>query len=97
METHRRSLAPKWATNTAICSESTGATGLEPATSGVTGRSWSLRARRELAGISAMSGTFCLVACGDRRVPAGVTADLPRDVRGMGTLPQPQTSGMTTG
>ena len=37
---------------------STGATGLEPATSGVTGRSWRFRAEREWAGISGMSRLF---------------------------------------
>jgi len=36
----------------------TGATGLEPATSGVTGRSWRLGAERRLAGITPVSRTF---------------------------------------
>ena len=43
----------------------TGATGLEPATSGVTGRSWCLRAERELAGISGMGRTFRQLPYGD--------------------------------
>jgi hypothetical protein len=38
---------PDQTTQTAICSDFTGATGLEPATSGVTGRSRRLRAERE--------------------------------------------------
>ncbi len=87
MRRDRRSSAPLRTTEhgdlQGLRGRKTGATGLEPATSGVTGRSWCLRDRRESAGISAMSGTFRLASCGDRRVPAGVSADLPRDVRGM--------------
>jgi hypothetical protein len=41
-----------------ICREFTGATGLEPATSGVTGRSWWFRDGREFAGITAESRAF---------------------------------------
>ncbi len=45
-ERSRRSFAPGLATTVAICRTFTGATGLEPATSGVTGRSWRFRAER---------------------------------------------------
>src|SRR5215207_8759426 len=40
-------LRPVWQQNMAICRHFTGATGLEPATSGVTGRSWYVRAGPE--------------------------------------------------
>src|SRR5215211_8128987 len=40
-------LRPVWQQNMAICRYFTGATGLEPATSGVTGRSWYVRAGPE--------------------------------------------------
>ena len=53
----------------------TGATGLEPANSGVTGRSWRLRPGRGLAGISGKSRTFRLSVAGIRgdwrELPAG--------------------------
>ena len=62
---------------------STGATGLEPATSGVTGRSWRLRADRGSAGIPGARRCFRPLRCGDSRVPAAVTGDLLRDERGM--------------
>jgi hypothetical protein len=42
----RRSFAPCWKQEMPICRSFTGATGLEPATSGVTGRSWRFRAER---------------------------------------------------
>jgi hypothetical protein len=60
-----------------------GATGLEPATSGVTGRSWLLRAERGQAGIPGNSRTFKRWPCGDRRVRAGVPGRLLPDQRGM--------------
>jgi hypothetical protein len=54
---------------------STGATGLEPATSGVTGRSWRFRAERGQAGTPAVSRVFRPRLCGDsrcaRELPAG--------------------------
>jgi hypothetical protein len=61
----------------------TGATGLEPATSGVTGRSWRLRPERGWAGISGHEQDFSRVglrglpgACGRfRRRPAGYVRD----------------------
>jgi hypothetical protein len=52
----------------AICSYFYGATGLEPATSGVTGRSWRFRLERGLAGIRGLSRAFRWRRCGDRRV-----------------------------
>jgi hypothetical protein len=62
---------------------SAGATGLEPATSGETGRSWRLRAERESAAISAVSRAFRPLPCGDWRAWAGACGGLPRDQRGM--------------
>jgi hypothetical protein len=62
----------------------TGATGLEPATSGVTGRSWCFRVDRESAGITVMRRSFRTSSCGDYRVQAGASADILRDLRGMG-------------
>jgi hypothetical protein len=44
----------------------TGATGLEPATSGVTGRSWRFPAERGSAGIPAVSGPFGRAVAGIR-------------------------------
>jgi hypothetical protein len=61
----------------------TGATGLEPATSGVTDRSWRLRSERRLAGIPDLSRAFRLCRCGDLRVPPGASGGLLRDQRGM--------------
>jgi hypothetical protein len=61
----------------------TGATGLEPATSGVTGRSWRLRAERGSAGITGESRSFRLWGCGDSRVRTGASGDLLRDMCGM--------------
>jgi hypothetical protein len=46
MKGRRRSFTPSTATKMPVCRDFTGATGLEPATSGVTGRSWRLRAER---------------------------------------------------
>jgi hypothetical protein len=66
-----------------FCRDFTGATGLEPATSGVTGRSWRFRAERGLAGIPAVSGSFRPCGCGDSRVLAGASGSLLRDERGM--------------
>jgi hypothetical protein len=48
-----------------ICRTFTGATGLEPATSGVTGRSWRLRVERGYAGIC--GGSMAFRPCGDGR------------------------------
>ena len=61
----------------------TGATGLEPATSGVTGRSWHLRPERGSAGIPAVSRSFRRWRCGDQREEAGASGSLVRDERGM--------------
>ena len=61
----------------------TGATGLEPATSGVTGRFSSFRVDREFAEFSAKSRPFRPVSRGDRRVLAGAPGDLLRYLRGM--------------
>ncbi len=52
---------------------STGATGLEPATSGVTGRSWRLRAERGQAGICGVSRASRAWSCGI----AGYRRELP--------------------
>jgi hypothetical protein len=64
--------------------------GLEPATSGVTGRSWRLRAEPGSAGIPGTSRAFRPRRCGDWPVLAGASGDLLRDVRGMRVLPQRQ-------
>ena len=61
----------------------TGATGLEAATSGVTGRAWSFGVERGSAGISDKSRPFAHLRCGDYRVSARPSEDLPRDMRGM--------------
>jgi hypothetical protein len=60
---------------------STEETGLEPAISGVTGRSWRLRPGRGLAAISGKSRTSRLSVAGIRRVLAGASASLVRDER----------------
>jgi hypothetical protein len=70
MERSRRSLCQ---IHMLICSAFTGATGLEPATSGVTGRSWRLRAERGSAGIPAVTKAFRPWRCGDSRVLAGAS------------------------
>jgi hypothetical protein len=69
-----------------ICRNFTGATGLEPATSGVTGRSWHLRAARDWAGITGESRALRPWRCGDSRASAGASGDLLRDVCGMRSL-----------
>ena len=51
---------------------STEATGLEPATSGVTGRAWRFRAERPYAGMSGMSRGFPTRRCGDCRTRRGL-------------------------
>jgi hypothetical protein len=56
---------------------------LEPATSGVTGRSWRFRPGRGQAGIPGASRAFHTWSCGDCRAPAGTCGDLVRDQRGM--------------
>jgi hypothetical protein len=56
-----------------VCRDFTGATGLEPATSGVTGRSWRYRAERGSAGIPAVSRTSTPCVAGIR----GYRQDLP--------------------
>jgi hypothetical protein len=66
-----------------ICRNFTGATGLEPATSGVTGRSWRFRAERGKAGIPVVSRAFRAWRCGDDRGQAGVPGGLMRDEGGM--------------
>jgi hypothetical protein len=71
-----------------------GATGLEPATSGVTGRSWRFRAERGWAGIPAESKAFGLERCGDLRGCAGASGNLLRDERGMRGCPCGEQSGM---
>jgi hypothetical protein len=69
-------LLPIQTTEHAICRSFTGATGLEPATSGVTGRSWPFREicgdyQRE-QGFSAMALRGLPGVCGSfRRPPAG--------------------------
>jgi hypothetical protein len=58
------------AKNISICRTSAGATGLEPATSGVTGRSWCFRPERGSAGIpgaSKLSNPDAAGICGCRR------------------------------
>jgi hypothetical protein len=57
--------------------------GSNPATSGVTGRSWRFRAKRGWAGISGTSRPFSPARRGDLRVPAGIFGSLARDRRGM--------------
>jgi hypothetical protein len=54
----------------------TGATGLEPATSGVTGRKRPSGADRGYAGIRRESRAFHPLLTGDLRAPAGVSDDL---------------------
>ena len=76
-----------------ICRDFTGATGLEPATSGVTGRSWSFRGEREWAGICGLSRTLRHVACGDYQMPAGASGEILRDVCGMRPLSHLATHG----
>jgi hypothetical protein len=66
-----------------FCRDFTGATGLEPATSVVTGRSQSCRTGRGSAGITGASRAFQPLPCGVRRAPAGASGDLLRDERGM--------------
>jgi hypothetical protein len=61
----------------------TGATGLEPATSGVTGRSCRCRAHADWAGICGESRTFHPLSCGEWRARAGASGDLLRDGCGM--------------
>jgi hypothetical protein len=77
--------APSKTTERAVCRQivRAGATGLEPATSGVTGRSWHFRHERGSAGIPGRSRPFSPAHCGDRRVPAGIPGSLVRDQRGM--------------
>jgi hypothetical protein len=80
VERSRRSLCQ---THLLICRSFTGATGLEPTTSGVTGRSWRLRAERGLAGICGVSRAFRPLALRGlpgirlsfRRLPAGSARD----------------------
>jgi hypothetical protein len=71
--------------NTSLCraNEETGATGLEPATSGVTGRSWCFRVERGSAGIPTVSRASRAPPCGDSRAWAGARGRLARDERGM--------------
>ena len=84
-------------TKDAICRDFTGATGLEPATSGVTGRSWWFRGERERAGISRHEQDFSPPGlrglpgtCGSfRRPPAGSARD--------GTLSELATRGALRG
>jgi hypothetical protein len=80
-----------------ICRDFTGATGLEPATSGVTGRSWRFRAERGYAGICGVSRALRFCRCGDWRVRPGVSGSLVRDQRGMSSCPYSEQSGMCTG
>jgi hypothetical protein len=90
MKRSRRSLCQ---THLLICRDFTGATGLEPATSGVTGRARRFRAERQSAGIwdaSRACPTLALrglpaVGGGFRRPPAGSVRDL--------SLPKLQTRG----
>src|SRR6266508_1092272 len=75
----------------------TGATGLEPATSGVTGRSWRFRAEREAAGIPGNSGIPRPCRCGDWREPAGASGSLVRDQCGMSSCLCSNQSGVSAG
>jgi hypothetical protein len=65
----------------------TGATGLEPATSGVTGRSWRLRVCPGIGGNSPRERGISPLAryplCGHRRALAAASQGLRRDERGM--------------
>jgi hypothetical protein len=78
---------PSWQQNMLIYRMfSAGATGLEPATSGVTGRSWRLRAERGYAGIPGERRPF-RPRRGDSRARAGASGVLLRDERGIGRCP----------
>ena len=68
----------------------TGATGLEPATPGMTGRSWRLRAERAYAGICRVSRVLRPCRWGDTRVRSGASGSLVRDQRGMSSCPSGQ-------
>ena len=74
MKTSRRSCAPNPATKHADLQVLYGSDGTRTATSGVTVRSWRLRAERGLAGIGGYSRAFRPWACGDsgdlRELPA---------------------------
>ena len=73
-----------WQQNMPICKMFlAGATGLEPATSGVTGRSWCFRAERGSAGIPCKSSAFRPRHCGGWRLLPGASGVLLRDERGM--------------
>jgi hypothetical protein len=64
-----------------------GSDGLEPATSGVTGRSWRLRAERGYAGIPGERRPFRPCRRGDSRARAGASGVLLRDERGIRRCP----------
>jgi hypothetical protein len=85
--------APTQTTENLICRASgeTGATGLEPATSGMTGRSRRLREGWGQAGFPAVSRPFQPLRGGDSRVRAGASGSLVRDERGMRSLSSWQT------
>jgi hypothetical protein len=75
---------PSWQQNMLIYRMfSAGATGLEPATSGVTGRSWRFRVERGSAGIPVNRRALRPCGCGDSREPTGPSGRLVRDERGM--------------
>ena len=70
-------------TKRSMCRDFTGATGLEPATSGVTDRKRPSGPVPRHAGTRRESRAFHPLLTGDLRAPAGVSDDLVRDVRGM--------------
>jgi hypothetical protein len=72
--------------NNAFCRSFTGAAGLEPATSGVTDRSWWFRDGRDFAGISGESRAFRPWLCGACQAAAGASGELLRDLCGMCSL-----------
>jgi hypothetical protein len=75
----------------------TGATGLEPATSGVTGRSWCFRAKRGYAWICLVSRAFRRCRGGDWRGRAVTSGSLVRDHRGMSRACADKQSGTCAG
>jgi hypothetical protein len=71
--------------------------GLEPATSGVTGRSWRFRAERGSAETCGESRAFRPEVCGYCRASAGASGDLLRDQCGMSSCLCSNQSGVSAG